>query len=142
MLPEPQAVGRDSGVSMVEILVAMLLFSVLMIGLIPVFVQSMTVANRAASITSSSRIANGAVETARAFRTSGEDKTLWCHQFTDFVGDTTAFPTVASDGGRTVQVAYGATCTPGDRSASLQVTVKQGTKMLTDVKTQVWLFNG
>lgn len=129
----------DSGVSMVEILVAMLLFAVLMIGLIPVFLQSMGLASKSASVTSSSRVANGAIERARVFQTSGADETVWCQQFIDYVSDTTAFPTVASDGRATLQVTYAPTCAAGDRTASLQVSVKQGSKLLTDVKTQIWL---
>ena len=70
------------GFSLVEILVAMMLFMILLLGLIPVFVQALSLTSGSASVTSSSRVASSQVEAARTLQLPIGD-TARCVRFQD-----------------------------------------------------------
>ena len=130
-LQDPHVFDPEAGISLVEILVAMLLFAVLMLGLVPVFVQGLASTAKSASVTSASRIANDAVESAR----SGGAET--CDAFKKMITDT--FATTASDGRGTLTVVHTPVCAEKDKTVVYQVKVLQGSKTLADIKTEIWL---
>ncbi|MGP7960994.1 type IV pilus modification PilV family protein [Sanguibacter sp. A247] len=139
----------DEGFSLVEILVAMMLFMVLLLGLIPVFVQSLSLTNRSASVTTASRIANSQVEAARTLQLPVNDDPR-CVRFIQALGYELAktpgeFPVLSTSitDGRSatpLTVSHTATCdATDDRAVDFTVQVKQGSKVLADVTTEYWL---
>lgn len=121
----------DDGVGLVEILVAMLLFAVIMVGFVPVFVASLSSTARSASVTSASRIANQQLENARAAPGAT------CEAF---VASMASASTTASDGRGAMTVTHHLpTCAKGATTVLYRVTVEQRGKTLADVETEIWL---
>ena len=121
----------DDGVGLVEILVAMLLFAIIMIGFVPVFVASLSSTARSAAITSASRVANQQLESAR----SAPGAT--CEAF---VASLASASTTASDGRGPLTVTHHLpSCVKGDTTVVYRVTVEQRGKTLADVETEIWL---
>lgn len=139
----------DEGFSLVEVLVAMLLFAVLLLGLIPVIVQALALTSSSASVTTASRIASSQVEAARTLQLAIGD-TSPCVRFQDAVAaelaklpaDAPALVTSASDGRSStpLTIQHTSTCDAGDdRAVNFRVKVTQQSRLLVDISTEFWL---
>ena len=146
---EPTQLRDDDGVSLVEVLVAMLIFAILMIGLIPVMVQSLQLTSTSASTSSAARVASAQIEAARTLQLPISDDPL-CTRFLEAldaelakpVADRAILTAVASDGrgDDDLTVEHTAACDAADtRAASYRVKVLQGSKVLSDMATEIWL---
>lgn len=141
--------STDDGFSLVEIIVAMLLFAVLLLGLIPVFVQSLSLTSRSASVTTASRVANSQVEAARTLQLPVGDEAR-CTRFLEALDaelakapeDDAVLVTEISDGRSStpLRVEHSAACNAQDgRAVDYRVEVFQGSTLLADVTTEFWL---
>lgn len=139
----------DQGFSLVEIIVAMMLFVVLLLGLIPVFVQSLSLTSKSASVTTAARIANAQVEAARTLQLPVGDEPR-CVRFQKALevelakglDEHPVLDTAITDGRSStpLTVTHEATCdTLDNRAVDFRVQVKQGSKVLADVTTEYWL---
>lgn len=139
----------DGGFSLVEIMVAIMIFAILMLGLIPVFVQSLSLTSTSASVTTGSRVANAQVEAARTLQIAIGD-TPRCARFQDALAielakgdDERHVLVLTADDGRSsvpLTVEHTATCDPtDDRAVLYNVVVKQGSKVLADTATEFWI---
>src|SRR5690606_6268952 len=111
--------NHDDGFSLVEILVAMMLFMILLLGLVPVFVQALSLTSSSASVTTSSRVASSQVEAARTLQLPIGD-TARCVRFQEALAnelakspaDNPVLVSSASDGrsGTKLTVQHAAAC--------------------------------